>query len=79
MKNLMWTSTELTRLRMFYPIMSRDKLIKEFYPRSIYRICAMASQLKIRKRKDWKAIAKEYQPVIFSAHRVPETIGAREG
>jgi hypothetical protein len=80
MSNLMWTTTELARLKTFYPVMTKERLVEEFYPRSIRQIYEMAGRLKIRKRRDWQKIAREYRPVIFRvSNRVPGIIGAREG
>jgi hypothetical protein len=61
-----WTAGELSRLRRFYPIMPRERLAREFHPHSIGSIIRMASAMKVRKKRCWRAIVSAYTPVIFA-------------
>lgn len=61
----MWTTTEVKLLKLIYETHPREKLLREFYPRSINSIARMANSLGLRRRRDWKAITENYKPVIF--------------
>lgn len=74
-----WTNLQVRRLKECFLSMSRSDLAAEFSPHPIRSIHAMANSLGLSKRKNWKAIAGQYKPIIFCVNRVPEmTIGARE-
>lgn len=59
-----WTTRQLARLRECYPTMPQDELLAEFAPHSLISIRVMAHKLKVRRRRDWAAIANQHVPAF---------------
>lgn len=59
-----WTTKEIARLRECYSTMSSDELLQAFAPRSIFSIRVKASELRLRRRRDWGAIASRHVPAF---------------
>lgn len=65
MNYLHWNTREIARLRELYPTATVEELEREFAPRKIGAIRSCARKNKIRKTRDWMAIAQRYQPSII--------------
>lgn len=68
-----WTTGEISRLKLFYPIMPRTRLLREMHPRTWEAIYSKAKEFGVKRapKRDWKFIASNYKPVFFtSIHRV---------
>lgn len=59
-----WTTKEIARLRQVYAGSTDADLEREFAPRKASAIRSRARQLKIRKLRDWVAIAQQHRPVF---------------
>lgn len=76
-KRKSWTNLEMARLKKFYPVMSKDALLREFSPRSWESIRCRADELGIRRDlnlggyRNWKQIAAEHQSVFNLPTDVP--------
>lgn len=70
-----WSTGEISRLKLYYPIMPRDRLLREMHPRTWEAIYSKAKELGVQRapKRDWKFIASNYKPVFFGPHRVPES------
>jgi hypothetical protein len=71
-----WTTGEISRLKLFYPVMPKKRLLREMHPRTWMAIYTKAKNLGIKRapKRNWKFIAGNYKPVFFpSPHRVPST------
>lgn len=68
---MMWTTTDLARLRECYATMSAAILLAEFPGRSLMSIQGCAARLGVRKpKRDWRAIAEAHKPRIVLAQVV---------
>lgn len=61
-----WTPAEVEKLRRHYVDMGRDDLVRMFR-RKFSAIQVKASDLGLRKRRDWMEIVRAHQPTIFGA------------
>lgn len=69
-----WTTRKLARLRECYAVMTSAQLLAEFAPHTYPSIKTAAHKLRLRRRKDWMAIARAHVPVLTFGQRAGEVV-----